>query len=123
MANILLVDDDVDLVEVNQTVLEQRGHHVAVAYSAQEAERVLEHHRPDIAVIDVIMESRTAGLELVRKLDRVAPHVPAVLVSGMQAAGSYRFVLNETWEPVVAYLDKPVDPEQLASRIEKLLSN
>ena len=39
MANILLVDDDQDLIEMNRTVFSQRGHKVKVAYSAAEARR------------------------------------------------------------------------------------
>ena len=38
MAQILLVDDDQDLIEMNRTVLTQRGHKVAAAYSAAEAQ-------------------------------------------------------------------------------------
>jgi two-component system, sensor histidine kinase and response regulator len=45
MANILLVDDDQDLVEMNKTVLTQRGHNVTVAYSAAEGTKIAEAKR------------------------------------------------------------------------------
>ncbi len=91
--------------------------------SAHEAEERLRETKPDVMVVDVIMESRTAGLDLVRTLSRVAPDVPALLVSAMHDVVPYRFVPNETWEPVVGFLDKPVAPGVLAERIEQILAN
>ncbi len=68
MAYILLVDDDQDLVEMNKTVLTQRGHTVLAAYSAAEARQAVRTKTPDLAVLDVMMEDKTAGFELARHL-------------------------------------------------------
>lgn len=109
---------------MNRMALEGRGHQVATAHTAGEAEKWLHQERPDVVVSDVIMETRTAGFELVRKLEQLAPGVPAILVSGRyQDPNMFEFKLNDTWDPVVAYLDKPVDPAVLADRIDGILDN
>ena len=123
MAKILLVDDDVDLVAMYAAVLAHRGHEVMRAYSAAEALRAVEAGPPDIFVLDVMMESETAGFELARKVHEAFPEVPAVMLSGIHEASGvpFRFSPDETWLPVVEFIDKPVQPAALADRIEGLL--
>jgi len=120
---ILLVDDDADFNAIHRYALSGRGYDVDVARSAAEAEKKLEMERPDVVVLDVALESKMAGFELVRKMERLAPGVPAVLVSGMRGRGAFRFRPNESWEPVVDFLDKPVAPDHLAKRIEQILAS
>ena len=76
MANILLVDDDQDLIEMNKTMLAQRGHTVLVAYSAAEALQLFQANRPDAAVVDVMMENLSAGFDLARHLHAQMPELP-----------------------------------------------
>jgi signal transduction histidine kinase len=69
---ILVVDDEIEVHQVTHLALHKftyadRGLSFLAAYSAAEAKRVLAEH-PDVAVIllDVIMESMQAGLDLVK---------------------------------------------------------
>jgi len=123
VATVLLVDDDVDLVEMNRAVLEHRGHTVLAAYSAAEARQVLASARPDIAVLDVMMESVTAGFDLARDIHESHPHMPMVVLSGVHEAMGvpFRFQPDETWLPVLKFLDKPVAPGTLAEEVEAVL--
>ncbi|NLX07388.1 MAG: response regulator [Phycisphaerae bacterium] len=123
MANILLVDDDVDIIAMNKAVLESRGHAVTGAYSADEARAILNRQRPDLVVLDIMMESQTAGLELAREIHEHAPDLPLVMLSAIheKTGAPFRFVPDEAWMPVQKFLDKPVDPVRLAEEIEGLL--
>jgi CheY-like chemotaxis protein len=123
MAKILLVDDDVDLVEQNRLVLESRGHEVAAAYSATEAKDALSEAPADVVVMDVMMESPTAGLELARWVHQQFPKMPAIMVSGVhEKTGSpFRFEPDPQWLPIVKFLDKPVSPVRLAEEIEAMV--
>ncbi len=126
MAKIFLVDDDVDLVDMYRAVLAHRGHEVRTAYSAKGALEALEcAGAPDIFVLDVMMESETAGFELARAVHEMFPDVPAVMLSGIHSATGvpYRFEPDETWLPVVKFIDKPVPPSALADSIEQLIGN
>ena len=123
MATILLVDDDVDLVEMNKLVLVSRGHDVQEAYSAAEARALLEKAPPDIAVIDVMMESDSAGFELARQLHAMYPDVPALILTSVHEARElpFRFGPDETYLPVMKVVDKPLPPKRLAEEIEAAL--
>ena len=123
MATVLLIDDDVDLVDLNRLVLEHRGHKVLVAYSAAEARKVLASAKPDITVLDVMMESATAGFDLAREVHKSLPALPMIILSGVHEVMGvpFRFEPDETWLPVVKFLDKPVVPAVLAAEIEAAL--
>jgi CheY-like chemotaxis protein len=125
MAQILLVDDDQDLIEMNKTVLAQRGHNVAVAYSATEAQTTAQSNQPDLAVLDVMMEEKTAGFELARKLHSQYPSMPMIMLTGISKEMSlgYSFEPDETWLPISKFMEKPVNPRVLADEIEKILSS
>jgi CheY-like chemotaxis protein len=125
MATILLIDDDVDLIEMNSVVLAHRGHQVLKAYSAAEARRTLEGGAtPDLVVMDVMMEEVSSGFNLAREIHEKFPDLPTIMLSGIHAATGvpFRFKPDETWLPVLRFLDKPVAPAALAAEIEKLLA-
>lgn len=124
MATILLVDDDVDLVEMNQLVLSQRGHDVSCAYSAAEAREVLAGVRPDIVVLDVMMETDTAGFELARELHDRDPALPILMLSAIRSSIKVPpgFTPDEMKLPIVKFMDKPSSPERLAVEIDAALA-
>ncbi len=123
MANILLVDDDQDLIEMNRTVFTQRGHNVEVAYSASEAQTAATLHPPELAVVDVMMEDKTIGFELARWLHKMYPTMPLIMLTGIskEMGLGYSFEPDETWLPVSKFMEKPVNPRVLADEAAKLL--
>ncbi len=124
MARILLVDDDVDLVEMNQLVLTRRGHEVTCAYSAAEARSLLADACPDLVVLDVMMESDTAGFELAREIHDRKPDLPVLMLSSIRSGLKTPpgFSPEEMKLPVVKFMDKPASPERLADAIDAILA-
>ncbi len=124
MARILLVDDDEDLIDMNTTVLTQRGHEVTVAYSAAEAREAARRQPPDAAVLDVMMEDKTAGFDLARDLHAQLPDMPMLMLTGIrkEMGFSFRFEPDETWLPVAKFLEKPQNPRLIADELDKLLA-
>ena len=61
---ILVVDDDHDLVETTKTFLESRGYAVSTAHSGLEARDEIARQRPDLVVLDIMMDSDTDGFNL-----------------------------------------------------------
>ena len=124
MARILLVDDDQDVIEMNRTVFAQRGHHVEVAYSAEEAKKAAQANPPELAVLDVMMEEKTIGFELARSLHALYPDMPMIMLTGISKDMQlgYSFAPDEAWLPVSKFMEKPVNPRVLADEAEKLLA-
>jgi two-component system, OmpR family, response regulator len=124
MAHILLVDDDQDLIEINQTILVQRGHQVTAAYSAAEAWKLFQENPPELAVLDVMMEDKTSGFGLARRMHERMPQLPMIMLTGIRKALKlgYSIEPDETWLPVSKVMEKPVNPRVLADEVEKLLA-
>ena len=61
---ILIVDDDVDVINIVQTILENEGHKVLIANGKDEALKVMETEKPDLAILDVMMDTQYEGFEL-----------------------------------------------------------
>lgn len=124
MSKILLIDDDQDLVEMNKSVLTQRGHEVQVAFSAAEATKVAKAGPIDLAIVDVMMEDKTVGFELARRLHEMSPEMPMIMLTGIRKEMQlgYTFEPDETWLPVSKFLEKPVNPRVLADEAEALLT-
>jgi len=124
MAQILLVDDDQDLIEMNRTVFAQRGHNVRVAYSAAEALKLAQANPPELAVLDVMIEDKTVGFELARQLHELNVKMPMIMLTGIskEMGLGYTFQPDETWLPVSKFIEKPVNPRVLADEADKLLA-
>lgn len=123
-AKILLVDDDVDFVEATKTILESKPYEVIVAYEGDEGLRKAREKNPDLIILDIIMPVKdgfTAAEQL--KKDPQLSKIPVLMLTAFAATGqetSIPFSRGLTLE-TEDYIDKPVSPEQLLARVEKLL--
>ena len=122
MAKVMLIDDDVDLIEMNRAVLRARGHQVVAAYSAAEARKLLAAGGGppcDAVVLDIMMETPDAGIELGREIHLRFPALPIILLSGIQAATGLAFRLDPAAGELAAckFLDKPISPGALADQV------
>jgi len=100
---VLIVDDEAVVHEVTRLVLqnfeyEGRGLHFLNAHSAQEARELLGQH-PDIAMamVDVVMESEHAGLDLIRYIREELKNtlIRLVLRTGQPGQAPERMVIRE----------------------------
>jgi len=80
-ARILLVDDNANGLCARKSVLEELGHRISTAASGAEAIEQFSSHKFDLVVTDYKMP-RMDGLELIKRLRKLAPGLPVVLISG-----------------------------------------
>ncbi len=123
MANVLFAEDDADVIEAHRTLLETRGYEVTAAGSAEEARKQLEKISPDIFILDVMMETKSAGFQLARDVHSKYPNTPIVMMTGVRQKMDlpYGFEPDETWLPITTFLEKPVDPDRLADTLDNAL--
>ena len=121
---ILLVDDDADLVEQNQAVLEANGYLVEAGYDSKEGLDKFKSFKPDVAILDLNMETQDAGFILchrIRQLEEGKDVKIFILTSASKDTG-YRFSVNsgeeKEWIKADGYLDKPIKPTDLAEFIK-----
>ncbi len=123
---VLLVDDDEDFLFQHRTQLEQGGYRVVTAQGRKAAEELLERVRPDVAVLDVMMENPDAGFVLCHHIRRRTPGLPVILVTSINNDTGMDFDLtteeDRQWIKADGMLSKPVRFEQLRGEIERLLT-
>jgi len=125
---ILFVDDDRDLAENLGTVLRQHDYDVTFAFSASEGLRKALALKPDVIILDVSMETDTAGFEFVDLLRskratsryRAIRATPVVLLTAINQVTNSRFSLDDRQSflpEVSAVLTKPVRIDTLLARV------
>lgn len=127
-ADILIIDDDRDLVESIRIVLESRKYGVRTAHNGKDGFKQVQEKAPDLILLDVMMATDTEGFSLAYKLRNNPAYkdIPIIMVTGftkkMAETGPEKFqhIMGENW-PVTQFLEKPIDPEELLSVIEKVL--
>lgn len=122
---ILFVDDDPDIIEVNQTFLESKGYQVVAAKSAREGLEQARLVRPDVIVVDLMMEKHDAGFTLVKQLksDPNLSSTPVLMLTAVGERTGFQFSQEEDgyWMKTDDFLEKPIPPSELMKRIELLL--
>ena len=130
MAKILMIDDDPDIVMATQIPLEAKGYDFYTAYDGQEGLAKVKEIKPDLIILDVMMETATDGFQLSLKLrdpspdSEYAPYrdIPILMLTAVHTTTPLRFQPDEDYLPVDAFLDKSTSPDQLLAKVEELLA-
>ncbi len=119
---VLVVDDEKELVEVTRVLLESNGYEVVAAHSGEECKKVAKSEKPDVIILDVMMETTSAGFDVARWLreQEDTKQIPIVMLTAVNQNVPWRFGTDEVWLPVDVFLDKPVSPEKLLREVEKI---
>ena len=115
-ANILLVDDEPSLLAVTSELLSSSGYNVFSARDASEALTILKRESINILITDVIMPGLD-GYEFASIVKEKYPDIKIQIVSGFAESQDTNIVDPSLQEKI---LQKPVDTENLLSRIREL---
>jgi DNA-binding NtrC family response regulator len=118
MPRVLIVDDEVQLAEIYRAVLQSAGAKVKVAYDAADAVDLIESFNPDVIVSDIRMPE-VRGDELLVALSSYDPHLPVILVTGMDRA---KIAIPKESQNLFHLLHKPVDYDQLIRAVQSAFS-
>jgi len=132
MAYVLIVDDDEDFSSAVRTVLEREGYEVEVELEDSKAIQRMMERKPDLAILDVMFpENPSAGFEIARTM-RNAPEeaavlgqVPVLMLTAVNTEFPLGFSpkeIDDTWLPITAFLEKPVDMKVLIDKVASLTS-
>lgn len=120
---VLIVDDDVDFLEQHRIFLESEGFDVVEAESRLQAEKLLIDVKPDLAILDLMMEETDDGFVLAYSIKKQYPDVPVILVTAVTSETSLEFdnIGKEgSWIKADAMLPKPIRFEQLKRELDRL---
>ena len=123
----LVVDDNPDVRLFSVAVLKKNGYTPLVAEDGESGLRMIKAEKPDLVILDVLMP-RQSGVRLYRELKTTKSLKDIkVIVLGEIAKKAFlrsqkaltEFGDAEVPEPEI-YLEKPVEPEELAEAIKKV---
>lgn len=127
MANekILIVDDDDDLVLAMRLPLEAAGFQVFRAANADEGLQKVKEIKPDLIILDVMMDTTTAGFQVSLTLRSPDPkseyaaysHIPILMLTAIHQTTPLRFGPDKDYLPVDAFIEKPIEPKKLIEQV------
>ena len=116
---VLVADDDDDIRDLVAFRLDRAGYEVLRAGDGQEALDLAREHRPDLAVLDVMMPKLT-GYDVTRELraDAATSRIPVILLTArVQEADVARGFEAGADD----YVKKPFSPQELKARVQAVL--
>jgi len=114
---LLIIDDEADFRRATSQGLSRRGFTVSEAANGKEALEMIRQSRPDVVLLDQKMPG-LSGIETLTQLRAFEPDLPVVILTGH---GDYQTALAGIKLEIIDFMQKPVDIEQLAARIRKLM--
>ena len=114
--NILVCDDDKEIVEAIEIYLSQEGYKVLKAYDGEEALELLDKHKVDLLIIDVMMP-RLDGIRATLKI-REKQNMPIIILSAKSEDADKILGLNVGADD---YMTKPFNPLELTARVKSQL--
>ncbi len=112
---ILVIDDDQHLVDGLRDYLESKGYVVYTALTGLQAYPLASARQPALIILDIDMPI-VNGLKALERLraETDTEHIPVIVMTGMASSEVYPLVKNM---PLVSYVKKPVEPEDLLSLV------
>jgi two-component system alkaline phosphatase synthesis response regulator PhoP len=128
-AKILIVEDTPDMALALSMPLEATGYEVFHAASGQDGLEMVKQVKPDLIILDVMMETTTAGFQVSLELRSPDPqseyaefrHVPILMLTAIHTTTSLRFGPDEAYLPVDDFVEKPIDPDVLLQKVQTLI--
>lgn len=80
---ILYVDDDPDYREVVRTMLEAGGYEMVEAATGEEGIQAYKDRKPDLVIVDLMMEEVDSGTRFVKELRLLRNDVPIYMLSSV----------------------------------------
>ena len=119
---VLIVDDDAVFVDAVSAVLESRFDVMTAANGTEALARIADS-RPDVVLLDVMMDHLSEGFEVARRLkdDPATSHIPVIMLTAVDEVYNFRMEVEASYVPHDRYLEKPVEPEQLLEVIDEVL--
>ncbi|MBN2662423.1 MAG: response regulator [Bacteroidales bacterium] len=65
---ILVVDDDIDVINIIETILSNQGYQVITANNKTQGLEKLHSEKPDMAILDVVMTTLFEGFEMAKEI-------------------------------------------------------
>ena len=108
---VLCIDDDSDIRDSLRIIVEASGYAFVEASTAEEGVEVFRRNRPDIVIVDLMMEEVDAGTNFVKEIKLLGADVPIVMLSSV--GDSLSSMVDTSRLGLSGVLQKPVSANAL----------
>ena len=125
MAKILCIDDDRDILDTCEVVLHGLGHKVETAVNGKEGFIKASALKPDLIILDVIMDDATEGFHTACEIrgDAALKHTPIMMLTSVNETSPQKFSAKDgEFLPVDAFMEKPIKPKEFVAKVTELLA-
>lgn len=116
---VLCIDDDTDLLDSMRIILEGGKYLVETASSAEEGLKKYKRTKPDVVLVDLMMEEVDAGTTFVRDIKALGPTPPIFMLSSV--GDNLNMNIDAAQLGLTGVLQKPVNPQTLLKTLEARL--
>jgi DNA-binding response OmpR family regulator len=120
MATIAIIDDDPDILDASSLVLRAKGYEVITADNPDDGFNIVMERKPDLIILDVMMNEPDDGFFLAQKLRRKKFNGPIIMYTSVSKSIGMEFGASEI-VPVDDFIEKPIAPDVLVDKVEKHL--
>ncbi len=125
-SKIIIIDDNSDFRFTMETFLKRNGFETLTAENGQKGMDMIEKERPDLILLDVMMERIYSGFDVCKSVQSNPDlkDIPIIGISGMGVELGVRpdKLGEEDYFKVDEFFEKPVDKEKLLVKIKELLA-
>lgn len=114
---VLIVDDEPDIVQQLKRIIAKEGFTVVTAADGREGLDVFLRELPGLVITDIDMPEIN-GIDLLRRIKKLAPQTEVIVVTGH---GDYDIAIQVLRQEALDYLKKPVDLERLLVALGRYL--
>ena len=117
MGQILVLDDVKDAGTLIKTILERKGHKVAVFTEEEEALAYMRSHNVDLAILDIRLK-KMSGIDVLEELKKFSPRTQVIMLTGYPTLETARRA--QEWG-AFDYCVKPIDKDELEEKVASAL--
>jgi two-component system response regulator GlrR len=115
---LLVVDDELSMLMLLETILKKEGFDVQTATSGEEALGKMNINTPNMVITDLFMDGMN-GMQLMESIHSKTPLLPVVILSGQ---AQIRDAVKATHLGSSAFITKPIDRDKLVKQISRILN-
>jgi DNA-binding response OmpR family regulator len=116
---VLCTDDDTDLLDSMRIILEGGKYTVETATSAEQGLRRYKDVKPDVVIVDLMMEEVDAGITFVRDIKALGATPPIYMLSSV--GDNLNSNVDYSQLGLTGVLQKPINPKTLLKTLDAKL--
>jgi DNA-binding response OmpR family regulator len=121
MALIAIIDDDPDIIEASSLVLQSKGYEIVTANNPDDGMKIIEERKPQLIILDVMMDEPDDGFFMAQRLRKNKVTTPIIMYTSVSKTIGFEYGAGDM-VPVDEFVEKPISPDQLIEKVDKLLN-